>query len=92
MRIDVEKLTRELAEKFYDDDIWDGMPSIVQGNWSHVAKKASALVLEEAAKVCDEKKKTVSPEEIIGYERRDAGINTCVNIAAAIRALAKGGE
>ena len=87
MRIDVEKLARALAERFYDDDIWDGMPSIVQGNWSHVAKKASALVLEEAAKVCEG---VVSNDPNCVLEA--AYKHVADEHATAIRALAKGGE
>lgn len=43
MGIDVEKLARELAKEFYDDDIWDDLPQLIRSNWVHVAKRALAL-------------------------------------------------
>ncbi len=42
---------------------------------------------ERCAKKCEGEVERISDEAIIGIERRDAGINTCRNLAAAIRAM-----
>ncbi len=42
---------------------------------------------EQCAVVCDEAKKEISPDYIIGEDVRDAGIACCENIAKRIRAL-----
>jgi hypothetical protein len=42
---------------------------------------------ERCAKKCESEAERISDEAIIGIERRDAGINTCRNLAAAIRAM-----
>lgn len=42
---------------------------------------------EQCAAICDEAKKNISPDYIIGEDVRNAGIACCENIAKRIRAL-----
>lgn len=42
---------------------------------------------EQCASICDEAKKNISPDYIIGEDVRNAGIACCENIAKRIRAL-----
>jgi hypothetical protein len=92
-------LTQEQKKKVLEEYVGDDRAKLVLNGFSLDVESSEMLdslnaafalgvaqEREACAKVCEDAVKQISPFGFIEEERRQGGINTCVNLASAIRA------